>query len=534
VRPKTNHRRRSILYAPAILATAAAVALAGCGSSSSSAPASTSSTTPHEGGSLTVLEGASFAGAWPGLDPATNTDGAANQSYMNSIFGELFELGTGGKLIDDLATGYSYANGGKTVLITLRKGVTFSDGTPFNAAAVVWNWNRDLAGTCTCKPVFLAKPVITQTGPDTVSLTLPYVDAPFINGIQDDIFNWIASPTAEQKMGEKAFALKPVGAGPFVVVSDAPSSQLVLKKNPYYWEKGKPYLNSLTFKPVSADEPAYEAMLANSGQVYEGMSTPQLVNTFSSHFTVTAEPSTSPYDIQLNTRAAPFNNIKAREAVYYATNAAQIDQKLFNNTYPVTESFTAKAGLFYEPVVPGYIGYNLAKAKSLVQQVGGMNITLYTITSPVAEALDEALQTQWQAAGMHVTLKTFDLTGLIAVFQSHKWQSFLQTAGAYDPGTGVGVAFRFSSVSPFTGVWDPKVDALINAAASTVDNSARANDYAQLNAYIAKMAYGPFLFPIAGYNIAEKGVYGPGLTTAIPTIVVLPGILWQDVYTTNK
>ena len=92
-----------------------------------------------------------------------------------------------------------------------------------------------------------------------------------------------------------------------------------------------------------------------------------------------------------------------------------------------------------------------------------MNITLYTITSPVAEALDEALQTQWQAAGMHVTLKTFDLTSLIAVFQSHKWQSFLQTAGAYDPGTGVGVAFRFASTSPFTGVWDPKVDTLINS-----------------------------------------------------------------------
>ena len=532
MRAKTNHRRRFILSAPVILAAVGAAILSGCGSSGSSAP-TTSSSGPHRGGTLTVLEGASFAGAWPGLDPATDTDGAANQSYMNSIFGELFALGPGGKLIPDLATGYSYSNGGKTINIVLRHGVTFSDGTPFNATAVVWNWKRDFAGTCTCKPVFLAPPKIAQTGAYSLSLTLPYVDAPFINGIQDNIFNWIASPTAFKKMGEKAFALKPVGAGPFIVVSDAPSSQLVLKRNPHYWEKGKPYLDKLIFKPVAADEPAYEAMLANSGQAYEGMSTPQLVKTFRSHFTVTAEPSTSPYDIQLNTRAAPFNNIKARQAIYYATNAAQIDEKLFNNTYPVTQSFTAKAGLFYEPVVPGYIGYNLAKAKALVKQLGGMNITLYTITSPVAESLDEALQTQWQAAGMKVTLKTFDLTGLIGVFQSHKWQAFLQTAGAFDPGTGVGVAFRFASTSPFTGVWDKKVDNLINAAASTINNSDRARDYAALNAYIAKQAYGPFLFPIAGYNIAAKGVFGPGLTTPIPTIVVLPGILWQDVYTTN-
>jgi peptide/nickel transport system substrate-binding protein len=532
VRPKTHPRFPFTKSVPVILAAAAAVALAACASSGSSSTPS-ASTGPHRGGSLTVLEGSSFAGAWPGLDPATDTDGAANQSYMNSIFGELFALGSGGKLIPDLATGYAFSNGGKTIDITLRQGVTFSDGTAFNAAAVVFNWKRDLQGTCTCKPVFLAPPKIAQAGPYSVSLTLPYVNAPFINGIQDNIFNWIASPTAVAKMGEAAFALKPVGAGPFTVVSDTPSSQLVLKRNPHYWETGKPYLDTLIFKPVAADEPAYEAMLAGSGQAYEGMSTPQLVNTFKSHFTLTAEPSTSPYDIQLNTRVAPFNNIKARQAIYYATNAAQIDAKLFNNTYPVTQSFTAAAGLFYEPVVPGYIGYDLAKAKALVKQLGGLNITLYTITSPVAESLDEALQTQWQAAGMKVTLKTFDLTGLIAVFQSHKWQAFLQTAGAFDPGTGVGVAFRFASFSPFTGVWDKKVDGLINAAASTIDNSQRAKNYADLNAYIAQQAYGPFLFPIAGFNIAAKGVVGPGLTTPIPTIVVLPGILWQDVYTTG-
>ena len=289
------------------LAAVVAVGLAACGSSSTSTSTTSASASgaPKHGGSLTVLEGASFAGAWPGLDPATDTDGAANQSYMNSIFGELFELGTGGKQIPDLATGYSFSNGGKTVNITLRQGVTFSDGTPFNAAAVVYNWKRDLTGTCTCKPIFLSPPVITQTGPYSVSLTLSYVDAPFINGIQDNIFNWIASPTAVKKMGETAFALKPVGAGPFTVVSDTPGSQLVLKRNPRYWEQGKPYLDNLTFKPVAADEPAYEAMLANSGQAYEGMSTPQLVNTFKAHFTVTAEPSTSPYDIQLNTKAAP-------------------------------------------------------------------------------------------------------------------------------------------------------------------------------------------------------------------------------------
>lgn len=531
MRPKTNQRRRFFLSAPVVVAAAVAVALAGCGTSGSK---SSTSTTPKSGGSLTVLEGDSFAGSWPGLDPATDTDGAANQSMMDAIFGELYQLGEGGKWIPDLATSITPANGGKTWVFDLRQGVTFSDGTPFNAQAVEYNWQRDLKSSCTCKPVFLATPTITVTGTYTIQLSLPYVDAPLLATLQDDIFDWIASPTSLQSMGETAFALKPVGAGPFTVVSDSPSHELVLAKNPHYWQRGLPYLNTLTFKPVLDDETALKDLESGAGQAYEGMSTPSLAPSFKSHFTTTTEPSTSPYDIQLNTKIAPFNNKLAREAIYYATDTPLLDQKLFGNAYPVTQSFTAPAGLFYEPKVPGYITYNLAKAKSLVSQVGGISISLDTITSPVAQALDEALAEEWEAAGMHVTLNNYDLTGLISVFLSGKWQSFLQTAGAWDPEAGVGVAFRFSSESPFTGVHDPKLDALLAQAGGTINNAQRQTYNDQLNAYIAQNAYGPFLFPIAGYNIAVHGVAGTGLTTPVPSMAVLPEILWQYVYNDNN
>lgn len=527
-RPRTALRVSSV-----IVATAVAIALAGCGSSQPSSSAASGST-PRAGGSLTVLEGSSFAGAWPGLDPATDTDGAANMSYMDSIFGELFELTAGGKTTGDLATGYQFTNGGKTVVINLRQGVKFSDGTPFNAAAVVYNWTRDLTATCTCKPTFPpvqnTPPVITATGPYQVSITLKFVDAPFVNALQGNVFNWIASPTAIQKMGEKAFALKPVGAGPFTVATDTPDSLLVLKKNPHYWQKGLPYLNTLTFKSVSSDESALTAMESGAGQAYEGMSTPQLVSAFKARFQTTAEPSTSPYDIQLNTKIAPFNNILAREAIYYATDAASLDKNLFGDTYPVGESFTAPAGLFYEQTVPGYLTYDLAKAKALVKQLGGLSFNLGTISVPTALSMDEAIQTEWQAAGMKVTLSNYDLTGLIGAFIQGKWQAMLQTAGAFDPGTGVGVCFRFCSTSPFTGVHDPRLDGMLLAAGGTVSQAQRKADYAQAAAYIAKNAYGPFLFPIAGYNIAAKGVGGPGLNSPLPVTDVNPEILWQYVY----
>ncbi len=529
-----------------LLAVCACLAVAACGSSSKSSSSNTgaatssaatssasatgtSSSAPGKpGGSLTVLESAGFAGDWPtGLDPATNTNGAADQSQMDAIYAEPFELQPGGKLTPDLATGYKFSNGGKTVTITWRKGVKFSDGTPFNAQAVVFNWNRDLKSPCTCKPTVQVK---TITAPDdsTVKVDLVVPDGAFINQLQDSNFSWIASPTALKKMGEQQFKLKPVGAGPFTVDSDTLSNQLVLKKNPNYWESGKPLLDGLTFKTTAGDETALEAMQSGQAQAYEGMNTPKLVNSFKDKFTITAQPSTSPYDIQLNTAIPPFNDKNARLAIYYATDTALLNQKLFGNIYPNTQSFTAQAGLFYNPTVPGYPGYDLNKAKALVKQLGGLNVNFFTITQPATQNFMVALQQMWKQAGINASIHFYSLAALIQQFQG-KWQAALQTAGAWDPAGGVGVAFRFNSHSPFSGVHDPKLDDMLNQGQGATDPATRKSFYDKAAEYIAQNAYGPFLFPVATWNVAAHGVSGPGLTSAIPSVAVNPQVLWEDV-----
>lgn len=515
-----------------VCAALAAVALvaAACGSSSSGGGSGAASGTPQNGGSLTVLEGSGFAGAWPaGLDPATNTNGAANQPYMDSIYGQMFELGPNGKILPDLATGYQFSNAGKTVTISLRHGVTFTDGTPFNAQAVVWNIQRDLKSPCTCKPTWPVASV-KAIGSDKVQINLMTVFAPIISSFIDSTADWMASPTAVQKQGEADFRLHPVGAGPFMVVSNTPNSVLVLKKNPHYWQPGRPYLDKLTFKSVSGDEAAYEAMLAGEGQVYENMSTPALLKQAGQHFHVQNELSTSPYDLQLNTSIAPFNDIRARMAIYYATDFTPILQHIFDNLYPQTQSFTAPGGICYQPKVPGYPTYNLAKAKALVKQLGGLTVNLGTINVLVAKETTQALQTEWAKAGIKTSISAWDLGPLIAQFTGGKWQAMVQTAGAYDPAVGVGVGFRFNSKSPFSGVHDPHLDSLLAQAAGTLDMTQRCNLYGQAAQYIAQKAYGPFYFSFAPANIAANNVHGPGLTSPLSSVVVTPNIPYEDVY----
>jgi peptide/nickel transport system substrate-binding protein len=529
-----NQRKTIRRFGLAGTAVLLALAVAACSSSSSSSSAAApASTGPRAGGALTVFEATGYSGDWPdGLDPATNIDGAADQDYMDAIFGELFELGPKGAVIPDLATGYSISGDAKTITLDIRPGVKFTDGTPFNAAAVVWNIDRDLKSACTCKPTWPVTSV-TATGPDTVRITLSAPDGAFIDEIFDSTADWIASPTALQKMGEKAFALAPVGAGPFEVVSDTLSSVLVLKKNPTYWQAGRPYLDTLTFKTVASDEAGYEALLAKEGQIYVDMSTPSLLQQAAKNPGVEVENqlSTSPYDLQLNTKTAPFNNVKARQAIYAATNFGPILQHVFDNMYPPVQGFTGPGGICYQPTVSGYQGYDPALAKTLVQQSGldKVTINLGTIQNLVAQETTEALQTEWAAVGIKTDIHAYALAPLIAQFVSGKWQSMVQTAGSYDPAAGVGVGFRFSSVSPFSGVHDPHLDALLNQAAALTSMSQRCALYTQAANYIASNYYGPFYFAFAPANVAVKGVVGPGLTDPLPAVVVTPTILWEDV-----
>jgi peptide/nickel transport system substrate-binding protein len=541
-----------------VLSAAAACSSGSGGGSASGSPTALKTNTsiavapPKAGGSLTVLEGKGFAGDWQvGLDPVTNTQGSASQDYYNAVFGQLFELGDNGKLINDLATGYQYSNGDKTVTIDLRPGVKFSDGSPLTADVVKWNWIRDLQSPCTCgarwtvaranpkDPTSAPAPsAIKVLSPTSIQVNLLAPNGAFINQLFDSIPNWIVSEQSFKKMGEKAFAQLPVGAGPFVMVSDSFSNQIVMKKNPTYWQasQGLPYLDNLTFKSVSGDEAAYEAMLAGEGQVYVNMSTPQLLTQSAQHFNVLNQLGTSPYDLQLNTAVAPFNNPKARQAIYAMTDFAPILSKIFKNAYPVVQGFTGPGGICYQPKVAGYQGYDPTLAKQLVQQSGldKVTIDLGTInSSPVAAQTTQALSQEWSAFGVKTSLHAYPLGGLIQAFVANggkNWQAMIQTAGSYDPADSVGVNFRFGSASPFSGVHDPKLDAMLAQAQSSSNLSDRCPVYNQVAAYIAKNYYGPFYFAFAPANITVKGVGGPGLSTPLPPSSVTSEILWENVY----
>ena len=524
----------------AVITMLLAVALAACssGSSGSSSTGGTgTSQTPQRGGTLTYLVSGLLTSWDLGLDPATA--GFVPSIYEDAIFGQLFRLTPTGGIQPVLASGYTLSDGGTVVTITLRQGLKFTDGTPLNAAAVVWNINRDLKAACACSPGTswppLVKGGVTASSDTTVQLRFTRAYAGVIPALITSSVNHIASPGAQAKMGEKKFMLMPVGAGPFELVSNTVDIQLTLKRNPGYYDKALPYLDGLVFKSVANDDTAYEALQSNTGQAVQ-MTTPTIVKQIqtNSRFSVMITRGTSPTLIQMNTAAPPFNNKLAREAIYDATDAQAIVAHLYDNLFPSAESFLGPGGLYYQQNVPGYPAYDLAKAKQLVSQLGGLTFTLFGPNDPVSTETEEALRNQWQQAGMHVTVKPESLIAQIADFGKKGWQAAIGEDGAFDPSVSAGLSFRFGSTAQFSGVHDPALDNMMNQAAATFDAATRAKIYANIAQYIATQRYAPFIVATAPISVTAKGVYGPGLTSEIPVPSVVISPYWDQVWMTKQ
>src|SRR5262249_38057823 len=160
------------------------------------------------------------------------------------------------------------------LLIHLRPGVKFSDGTPFTAEAVRFSIERAVSSPCSCAPTrwpWAERDKVTAPDDLTVALhfTRPYDAA--VNGLAIANINWVVSPSALKGMGEDEFKLKPVGAGPFRIVSNELSSKLVLERNPSYWQADRPYLDRLVFQSIGSEQAAYSSLRAGDALAAEGI-----------------------------------------------------------------------------------------------------------------------------------------------------------------------------------------------------------------------------------------------------------------------
>jgi len=229
---------------------------AGCGGGSGDDGAASGE--PKRGGKLTYALNVET----PSLDPAICATGSFDRCAP--IFGTLLRYDIDKKqFVGQMAESFTSEDGMNWTL-KLRPGVTFSDGTPFDAQAVVFNWDR-IRDPKTLSPAARVTEGMTwkAVDPQTVSVTVekPNYQLPWAltKGLSA-----IGSPAAIQKAGADVGG-SPVGAGPFTLKKWTRNSQIEYVRNPTYFEPGLPYLDELTIKVIGADDQRLNAL--RSGEI---------------------------------------------------------------------------------------------------------------------------------------------------------------------------------------------------------------------------------------------------------------------------
>jgi peptide/nickel transport system substrate-binding protein len=459
-----------------------------------------------KGGHLNVVV---VASQWPGLDPATDTQDAADAAYLNAIMGQLVEAAPSGVLIPDEASGWVFSNHNSTVTITIRAGVKFSNGDPLTAADVAWSINRDLEpqyGNIGDVNFPLVAAGATSKG-NKVVLNMTHPDVAIMEAFIDEAPNWTVDENALNAAGEASFAQKPIGSGPFTVVSNTASAQLVVAKNPTYWQKGHPLLDGITWTNVGNDQSAVAALQAGQEQMATGVTTIPLLKSLPAQgLKVTTLPAITSEFIDLNVQSGPFSNILAREAVQYATNAKALNTGLYDNAYAIVESQTGPGQLFYQKTNKYFRAYNLAKATALVQQLGGLTVSLSTTTNNAYFVNEvQAIATMWEAAGIKVNIQDYTLQQMLNITFNHSFQAIDENWGpSVDP--SIDLPQFFYSTAAFSGVKDGTLDGLLNQLAGYANPVKRQQIVTEIANLENKQAYGVFMYAKHAFDVTASSV----------------------------
>jgi len=436
--------------------------------------------TPHHGGVLVWgLEAESDS-----LSPVTGRWALSGHMEGSAIFDPLVTLDAKGEPAPFLAKSFSHSPDNRTWTFQLQSGVTFQDGEPFNAQAVVLNLNTYRTALITGKG-FEPITSVKAAGPLTVVVHVNQPWATFPAALVAQGAYMVAPKTLADPNGGQ----HPIGTGPFMFKEWVPGDHLTVVRNPHYWRKGLPYLDEIIFKPIPDAGTRLQALEDGTIDVTDMVTSQQVA-------AIRADGSLHRLEYNrgeelfgvLNTQQPPFDNIHARLALAYATNRDQLVKQLGDGIYAPANGMFAPGQLGYT-TDSGYPSYDLAKAKQEVAdytaQTGKpLSFTMIAAGDIAYAQQDQLLRQMWAAAGVHVSLKSEDQADQVITVVLGKYQAAdFRLFGQPDPdadyywwaSTSVGASNDVSINMPRYAT--PQTDADLLAGRSTLDPNVRSAAY---------------------------------------------------------
>lgn len=350
------------------------VSLCGCTGGTEPGPSSSAyvqTGEPSFGGSVTV----GIAQDVSGLDPhLANT--AGTREVLFNLYEGLMKIGPDGAVIPAVARDYELSEDNLTYTFHLREGVKFHNGETVTAEDVLYSLRRCAGSENDGVPLIAAfsvvKAIDASANGSAVTVELREPSLEFINSMTAAIIPTGSGSTISDS---------PVGTGPFTFVSYTPQQELVVEKFEDYW--GTPaYLDGVTFRIITNTNTL--VMGLKGGTLDMVIHLPNnLAGEVEKDFTVLQDTMKLVQALYLNNAVKPFDDVRVRQAMYYAINVPEIIQFVTGGTGVATGTSMYPAYTeYFLPELAERYQQDLARAKDLLAQAGYPDGFAMTITVP--------------------------------------------------------------------------------------------------------------------------------------------------------
>ena len=517
--PKLLKRALLLLTVVALLSTLLCACGEGTKKPSSSDPGSAESGELPAGNSVTV----GIAQDLDSLDPHKAVNAGTSEVLFN-IFEGLMKAGPDGGVIPAVASDYKMSPDGKKYTFTLREGVTFHNGEQVKAEDVLYSLDRCAGSENNGVPLIAAfsnVAAIYAADDRTVCVELKEPSLEFLNSMTAAII-----PNGS---GEKISA-DPVGTGPFKFVSYHPQNSMEMVRFDGYWGAA-PKLEKVTFKIITE---VNTLVLGLKGGTLDMVI--HMPNTVAAEvqkdFTVLEGTMKLVQALYLNNAVKPFDDVRVRQAMYYAINVPEIIDFVCDGAgvptgtsmYPAfTKYFVADLAQVYQ--------HNIERAKQLLKEAGYPNGFDMTITVPgnYEQHVDTGLVLSQQLAEVGINAEVVEVSWeswVTDVYKGRNYQSTVSGIAASDM-TAREMLDRYTTTHSknFIGFSNEEYDKVVAQAIVTLDMEEQVALYKRAQEILNEQAASLWLQDLCDLVVMRPGL--EGMTFYATYVLDMSTIYWK-------
>ena len=418
------------------------------------------------------------------IEPNAPGMGPAEVQVSQQIFEGLVRTGDDGSIEPVLATDWTISDDGLTYTFNLVQGVKFSNGEDVEPSDWVWSFYR-ARDYETSNYRYIAEAIDTVEATDEqVVITLTEPNAAFLAEL--GCFNMVLGDQSyAESMSDEEYLKNPVGTGPYMLKDWTQGSSLTLEANPYYRVEGMPKTKEIKYVLIADDNT--RLMQLQSGQIDVAPTFPfSLAQGVESNEALALDifPSTQIYYLTVNTTKPPFDDVKVRQALYYALNKSELASAIAGEYgTPVAAIVSETQGDWCNTDLQ-VTEYAPDTAKQMLADAGYTEPVEFTLSirtgSTFYEQIATLIKSEVDQAGFSCNIELLESATLTDKYSSQSHQAtILQWVDDYqDPSGVVGWTVDYDQAQCFyTGLNDEELDALYMAAQTEMDHDKRVEMY---------------------------------------------------------